>query len=355
MKNLNVTRVIAFLMIATFATSFMTACGDGKSHKRTKNNRNLSDKPAADAPATDKPATDAPATDKPATDAPATDKPADDTPPTTDKPVTDAPAGTDVQDQDALKKRAADLKSIEDYMKSLTDSGTLIDKGGLSEGKYKLTRVDSAVRYMFKQEDARGMQSANLNEVSGGVQLVEGSKASVGLVAEHQLASRDLEIALSFEVKLENGVFTAARTSFSPAILKSSVTNKLEVSSGLMDSKAEASPIRASMIDVLQSTAQSASSDITYTVTDENNRNVVLRLRKVSETELHMIIRVDEEISKDGDATTYDFAREIVLTYSFEKAAAADDNSVVLTQPDAPAAPPTGTEVGKDDDLAKRM
>jgi hypothetical protein len=348
MGKQNVTRVIAFLMIATFASSIMTACGDGKDHKRAKNSRNLPDKPAGKPDDKDKGKTTPPADD-------GKDKGAQTTPPADDGKTTTTGDQTPEQ-KEALAKLNADLKRIADATDAFNTTGTAIDKNQLEDGKYKLAEVVSTVFYTVKQEVARAIQTSAIVELGDGrIQPQQTSIDKTASTINNVLAARKIEIALSFEVKKDNGTFAAARSSFSPALVNTSVTNKLDMTTNLEDSAADASPVMASMIDMLGKVTADAS--LVYKMQDENKREISMTLKKVSDTELNVVVAVDEETDQaKEDNNGYTFQRLIVMKYKFEKAVAADDNKVVLTQPDQADQPAAPAPVkGQDDDLGKAM
>lgn len=353
MGAFNLKRIVVMLMVVSMSTVLAVGCGDGKGNKRTKTNRTIDAgaKPIVD----NKVDTDGDGV----LDAPDADGDG--------KP--DEVAATDATDDnlggDELQQKSADLKKIEDSLKELADGGTSIDKNGLEDGTYKLTSVVSAMRYMFKQEDVRMMQVLELSELGDGkVQLSETSLDKAGVIAEHQVPARALEIALSFEVAKQSGQFAAARTSFSPVVMNTSVTNALQATTALSASSVDASTVSASMIDMLNSAAK-GTTDITYSMEDENKRTLIMRLKKISETELRIVVSVEEEKMKDEDANSAHIARDIILTYSFTKKEVAAGSDVVLTQPDgvstatttedAPANPSAQDNGQGDDDLARKI
>lgn len=356
MGAFNLKRIVVMLMVVSMSTVFAVGCGDGKAKKRSLLNRQADPTAMVDG----KPDTDGNgiADEVEIADGSAVDADGDGKP--------DVKAEGETLGGEGLEQKAADLQKIEESLKALTDGGTAVDKNGLEDGTYKLTSVVSAVRYMLNKEDAmeakdvRMMQSLELVESGDGkVKLNETSIDKVGMIEDHQIAARALEVALSFEVAKESGEFKAERSSFSAVVLNTSVTNALQATTSLAESSADASPVGVSIIDMMKN---SASSDMTYSMEDENKRTVIMRLKKISDTELRIVISVEESKMTDEDANSALIAREIILTYSIAKKEAAAGSDVVLTQPEELATSPA-TESGTspsaqdngegDDDLAR--
>lgn len=335
MGAFNLKRIVVMLMVVSMSTVLAVGCGDGKAKKRSLLNRQADVGAGAVALVDGKP---------------------------------DVKAEGEKLGGEGLEQKAADLQKIEESLKALTDGGTVVDKNGLEDGTYKLTSVVSAMHYMLNKEDAteakdvRMMQTLELVESGDGkVKLNETSIDKVGMIEDHQIAARALEIALSFKVSKESSEFKAERSSFSAAVLNTSVSNALQATTSLAESSADASPVGVSIIDMMKN---SASSDMTYSMEDENKRTVIMRLKKISDTELRIVISVEESKMTDEDANSALIAREIILTYSIAKKEAAAGSDVVLTQPDDVAtATSPATESGTspsaqdngegDDDLAR--
>ncbi len=341
MEKQNVKRIAVLMIITVLATVFAVGCGDGKGKRRQRTNKVLDNgKPAADGK-----------------------KSGGNTTGGTGTPTTPATGdgGATTTDQGADQAKAAATREIEDALKAASEAGTTISKNALEDGKYKLKTIVSAVQYIFKTEDARALQTSQLVEQpNGDIVLNATENLKVGAIADHQIAARQIEIAYQFEVKKENNVFAAVRTSFSPLLMNTSLNaQNMTITTGLANSSVDASPIASSTIDMLQKTAQGAT-DITYSMNDENNRLIVMRIRKVSETEIRVTLKIEEAKMSDTDANSEAVVRDIVLIYTFEKAVAqAAEEDLTLTQPASPTEPPApatdaGAAAGADDDLANR-
>ncbi len=242
--------------------------------------------------------------------------------PKTGKPVITGNPETDRKNAEAARVLGEKENRFDGMTTQMFAEGESINKGALEEGKYKLTRFTTSVKYLGASQMRGNFTGTPVLDKANFPMFSDVTSEGLGGSANSPDASgRQIEVPMQFEINARPYYFERSQENQLILITTKAVTKmnkggdfKVEfenVLSGIDAKNLARSTTKASVIDLLRQDGV-ADPKIGHTYSAKNSpKKIDLRLRKISDTKIRVTIEIAE-----ADV----FFRYIILDYDFAKA-----------------------------------